>query len=187
MRRRRPFARRPRRPGPGPSGQRPAALQMLRRANRLMERGQYEQAYPLLKRLADGAARNGMPVRAANLYVRAARARLEMGSAPDALDLAQRVIQLLIGAGQAERLHALGPRLVQAFEERGHHEQAITLRAEITALLGSVSAAAAPTAPRATLPAQCPSCSGPVRADQVTWIDAQSAECAYCGSTIRAE
>jgi len=184
MRRRRPLARRPRRPGPG--GQRPAVMQMLRRANRLMESGQYEQAYPLLKRLADGAARHGMPVRAANLYVRAAHARLEMGSAPDALDLARRAIQLLIAAGQTERLHALGPRMVQAFEERRHHEQAITLRAEFAALLGSTQAAA-PTDPHAALPAQCPSCSGPVRADQVTWIDAQSAECAYCGSTIQAE
>ena len=49
---------------------------MLRRANRLMESGRYAQAYPLLKRLADGAARHGMPVRAANLTLRAARARL---------------------------------------------------------------------------------------------------------------
>ena len=186
MRRRRPLARHPLAPRPGLGERQPPALRMLRRANRLMESGQYEQAYPLLKRLADGAARHGMPVRAANLYVRAAHARLEMGSAPDALDLARRAIQLLVAAGQTERLHTLGPRMVQAFEERGHREQAVTLRAEIAALVGSAPAAAS-TAPRATLPAQCPSCSGPVHADQVTWIDAQSAECAYCGSTIRAE
>jgi tetratricopeptide (TPR) repeat protein len=186
MRRRRPFARRPLAQPPGLGAHRPAALQMLRRANRLMDAGQYEQAYPLLRRLADGAVRHGMPVRAANLYVRAAHARLEMGSAPDALDLAQRAIQLLVAAGQAERLRALGPRLVKALETRGHHDQAVALRAELMALLSSAPAAAA-VQPRAALPTHCPSCSAPVRSDEVTWIDAQSAECVYCGCTIRAE
>ena len=67
------------RPRPTPGGI-PPALRALRQAHRLMDAGQYAQAYPILKRLADGAVKRGRPGRAAALYVRAARARLEMGS-----------------------------------------------------------------------------------------------------------
>jgi hypothetical protein len=186
---RRPLGRRPLVRG-GPAGPREAALRMLRRANRLMETGQYEQAYPLLKRLADGAARHGMPVRAGNLYLQAARARLEMGNAQDAVELARRAIGLLHGAGYLDRIRALVPRVVEELERRGHHEQAVPLRAEVAALLGSVEPVPPPASPQArrgTLPARCPSCNAPARADEVAWIDQSSAECAYCGAAIRTE
>ena len=160
---------------------------MLRRANRLMETGQYEQAYPLIKQLAEGALRLGMPVRSANLYLQAARARLEMGSAQDAVDLARRAIRLLAEAGQADRLRRLLPRLVEELEKRGHYDEAVRLRAEVTALLGSVEEAPPPPAQRGRLPANCPSCNAPARADEVDWIDNNSAECGYCGSVIQAE
>jgi tetratricopeptide (TPR) repeat protein len=159
---------------------------MLQRANRLMQTGQYEQAYPLLKRLAEGAEQLGMPVRAANLYLQAARARLEMGGAPDAVDLARRAIQLLDRAGQVDRLRRLLPRLVQELERRGHHEEAVTLRAETMALVGSAKAVE-PPAQRGTLPPNCPSCNAPARADEVDWIDDNSAECVYCGSVIHTQ
>lgn len=34
------------------------------------------------------------------------------------------------------------------------------------------------------LPANCPRCGGPVRANEVRWIGMQSAACAYCGATL---
>jgi hypothetical protein len=181
--------RRPPRGGPRPR----AALEALRRANRLMEAGQYEQAFPIWKRLADGTARHGMPVRAANLYLQASRARLEMGSstgaaAADAAALARRAIHLLVNAGQGQRAGAMLSRIIQALENKGFHEEAVSLRAEVTALLGQVGAAQkAPAQARGTLPTRCPSCSGPVRSDEVSWVDDRTAECTYCGLPIRAE
>ena len=176
---RRPPARRRVGPAEGP-------MKMLRLAHRLMERGQHAQAYPLFRKLADGAARRGMPIRAANLYVQAGRARLEMGSAKDAAELARRAIHLLRGAGQVERVRALLPRMIAALENKGYRDEAVALRAEITALLGPADPT--PTASqRGNLPIRCPSCSGPVHPDQVTWVDDASAECAYCGSMIRTE
>lgn len=163
-------------------------FQALGRAHRLMESRQFAQAFPIFQRLADGAAERGMPVQAANLYLKAAHARLEMGGADEAAELAHRAIQLFADAGQEQRLRALLPQLTRALEEKGHHGQAVTLRAEMEALLGGLGPAlqAAP-AQRGTLPAKCPSCSGPVRADEVEWIDEHSAECAYCGSVIQAQ
>ncbi|HUT17799.1 MAG TPA: hypothetical protein VM366_01465 [Anaerolineae bacterium] len=171
---------RPRR-GPGH-----AALQMLRRAHHLMESGQFAQAYPLLRRLADVAVQRDMPVRAAHLYLRAAHARLEMGGPEDAFDLARRAIRLLLDAGQVARLGGLVPRMVEALEQKGYHPQAVALRAEARSLLG-LSAEQPPVPSPGRLPTRCPSCSAPVRADEVTWVAGRSAECAYCGTALRTE
>jgi hypothetical protein len=162
------------------------ALRVLRQANRLVEQGQYAQAYPIFRRLAEGADEQGMPIQAANLYLQAARARVEMGSADDAATLARRAIQLLVAAGRKERIGVLLPGLVERMHDKGYREQAVDLRAETAALLGAVQPATAPVL-RGMLPAKCPSCGAPARADEVTWIDDRSAECCYCGSVIQAE
>ena len=48
-----------------------------------------------------------------------------------------------------------------------------------------------PPAPAETvhpvLPARCGQCGALIRTDEIEWIDAQTAECAYCGSPIRPE
>ena len=162
------------------------ALRVLRQANRLFEQGQYAQAYPIFRRLAEGADEQGMPIQAANLYVQAARARVEMGSAADAVMLARRAIQLLVGAGRRERVSVLFPGLIERLEEKGYREQAVDLRAEVAALLGAVRPATSSVL-RGMLPPKCPSCGATARADEVTWIDDRSAECCYCGSVIQAE
>jgi hypothetical protein len=126
-----------------------------------------------------------MPVRAGYLYLQAARARLEKGDPRDALALAQHAIHLLAGVGRVER--ARGPLLgtIQALEDKGYRDQAITLRAQVSALLGG--SGLAPSVHRqGTLPTRCPSCNAPVRADEISWIDGRSAECVFCGGVIRA-
>jgi hypothetical protein len=37
------------------------------------------------------------------------------------------------------------------------------------------------------LPAKCPSCGGPIKAEEVGWTDHGSVDCSYCGSVVRAE
>lgn len=176
---------------------RQAALRALRRAHRLQETGQHAQAYPVLKQLADGAAQRGRPVQAAHLYLQAARARLEMAApgtdnaAWDGVALAQRAAQLLAGAGEVARIEALLSRLVQALEAGGYHKQAVALRAEGRALMGASAlrtfAAQTSAERQGTLPVRCPACNGPLCAKEAFWVDARSADCAYCGSNVRAE
>jgi hypothetical protein len=43
-----------------------------------------------------------------------------------------------------------------------------------------------PDPSRLILPTHCPSCGGPLRADEVQWLDSFNAECAFCGSPVRA-
>ena len=165
------------------------ARRALRRAHRQVETGQHAQAYPAFKRLADSAARDGMPVRAALLYAQAARARVEMAApgahnaAWDAVALGQRALRLLSGAGRTAQAHALLARMLELLESKRYYVQSVELRAEGTALLGARTKV---TLPQAALPFKCPGCNAPLRADEVEWIDAQSAACAYCGSIVQA-
>jgi len=38
---------------------------------------------------------------------------------------------------------------------------------------------------RRELPAKCSACGAPIRPDDVTWLDPQTAECPYCGSVLK--
>jgi hypothetical protein len=78
----------------------------------------------------------------------------------------------------------------------GHEAEATGLRAKLEARLdelglalpdvANIAASATPPAPGRELPAECRACLGPVRSDEVEWIDDSSATCAYCGSTLKA-
>ncbi len=163
------------------------ALHNLRQAHRLMEAGQFAQAFPMFKRLAEGAQERGMTARAAQLYWLAARARLEMGGAQDALDLARQSVLLFDQAGLIHLVRGLLPQLIRPLEAKGYTQQAVALRAEVESLLGGGSRQEPAAPSRSRLPDKCPSCGGPVHPAQVKWVDERSAECAFCGSVIRAE
>ena len=192
---RRPNQSRPGHPGrsdqPGRSGPAPVVLRALRRVHRQLASGQYAQAYPTLKRLAEDAAEAGMPVQAATLYAQAARARLEMAApgaqnaAWDAVELEQNALHLLYDAEQIARAQMLLAEMLRLLERKRYAEQAIELRAQGTALLGA--RIQRPPPPQAALPERCPACSAPLRADEVEWTGERRAECVYCGSAIRVE
>jgi tetratricopeptide (TPR) repeat protein len=186
--------RRPLRPG-GP-------LQLLGRAQRLLEEGRHQEAAPIFERLAEGAAGRGMWSRAGDLALQAARCYLEAGQVEPALKRGRQALHLYGRGGLIGKVQSILPKMVQALENKGYHEQAQALRAEVEARLAdrppelrAVSPGPAErwpsvfhhpkTTPR-ELPAQCPSCGAPVRSDEVTWVDQTSAECPYCGSVVKA-
>jgi hypothetical protein len=159
----------------------------LRRTHRQLAAGQYAQAYPTLKRLAERAARGGMPVQAGTLYAQAALARVQMAApgaqnaAWDAVELGQQMLELL-SAAQSARAQRLLAQVLQLLERKNYHEQAVELRAAGTALLGAK--VDRPPPPQATLPERCPACTAPLRADEVEWTSGQRAACAYCGAAV---
>ncbi|MDY7042422.1 MAG: hypothetical protein SVX38_16325 [Chloroflexota bacterium] len=188
--------RRPRRP-PRPGG----PLRLLGQAQRLFDEGQYQEAAPIFERLAEGAAGRGMWSRAGDLALQAGRCRLEAGQVDLALQRGKQALQLYGRGGLIGKIRSTLPRMVQALEDKGYHEQAQALRAEVEARLKNLppERRAAPPAPAGKwpafqrpgtasreLPAQCSSCGAPVRPDEATWLDQTSAECPYCGSVIKA-
>jgi len=166
---------------------RAAALRLLDRAHRLLREGQAAEAAPLFAELAQAAESHAMPERAAQLHLQTARALGRAGARSDLLAPALRAVALLAASGDLNLLGAAGPRFVQELHDQGYTAEADQVQRAVTAALGVAAApAAAPPVPAgpARLPATCPQCGGPVRSDEVEWIDEASAECAYCGSTL---
>ncbi len=191
-----PFLRR-RRPRPG---LRPRPRQMLERAHRLFDRGEFAEAAPIFDRLAEGAAERGMLNRAGDLYLQSARCHLEMGKAAAAVERGKHALRLFGRASLFGKIERLMPRMVEALQEKGYQAEAEALRQEVEARLAEVPPErrqppgarpagwppAARRMARRELPARCSACGGPVKPDDVTWLDPQTAECPYCGSVLKA-
>lgn len=174
-----------------PLGQ--GAQRQLMQANQLMLAGEAIQAALIFASISAFAHQNGMPARSANLSARAALAYLEANDVEQAKEFALKAVTQSLAADNVSQAVRIAQQVLTQMRARNLTQEADALKAQFDGLLSpygvTLSAgASAPSAPiRGKLPAQCPSCLGPVRPDAVEWIDDQTAECAFCGSILRAE
>lgn len=165
----------------------------LMHANQLILAGQAVEAALIFATIAAFAQQNGMPARSANLTARAALAYFEANDIPKGKEFALKAVQESVAAGNLQQAVRIAGQALSQLKARSLTQDADELRAQFDALLSpygitlAQTAAAQAPAPSRKLPAQCPSCLGPVRPDAVEWIDDQTAECAYCGSILHAE
>jgi len=179
---------------------RPRPRQILARASRLFDQGKFAEAAPIFDRLADGAAQRGMLNRAGDLYLQSARCHLEMGKAALAVERGEKALRLFGRAGRMGKIERFMPPMVEALQEKGYQAEAEALQQEVEARLAEVPPgrrpppgarpagwppAARPMARRGELPARCSACGAPIKPDDVTWLDPDSAECPYCGSVLK--
>jgi hypothetical protein len=182
--RRRPFgALRPLAPGP---------MRALANANQLFAAGQYAQAAEQFEMLAQAASASRLPF-APRLFFQAARANWRAGQIPRGMQLLRTGLGILLTAGALGRVRQIAGTAADELDELGHAPEAEEVRkflAGIPAPADSPLEASepAPAEPaRPVLPTNCEKCGARVRSDEIEWIDAQTAECAYCGSPIRPE
>ncbi len=162
----------------------------LRRANRLMEIGDFINASTLYENLARAARDRTRPRFAAMYFLQAAQGRLLAGQADAGLALAQEGLGILAEMGMWVRFRRHGRQAVAGFERQGQTKQAEQLSQWIEQRAGghpeasSQEPAGTPGQPRPRLPLKCPFCGATVNPDEVEWVDEGRAECAYCGSVI---
>jgi hypothetical protein len=170
-----------------------AALQSLEQANQLLIEGRPGQAAAIFTQLAETVEGRGNLRRAAHLQMQAARALVLVPDGEGAVQHAQKGLQLFLAAGLTGQASLGYGRIVAALRGRGLTTEADQLQRAMAPTLGAPAAATAPTPASVRLPAQCPQCSGPIRPDEVEWMQASSAagqpaaECPYCGSAIYPE
>jgi tetratricopeptide (TPR) repeat protein len=168
-----------------------AARGALVEAERLLQRGDYAKAAAAFDELALEAQRAGMPVRAGDLYLQAARCHVQAGAIERADEDALHALSFFLAAGRPQRVRRLLPRMLAVLEQHGRHQEAQELRQKAERLLGPLpirQTAAGPAGARLrSLPGKCPSCGAPLKPDQVNWLNSQSAECPFCGSMVRGE
>jgi hypothetical protein len=156
-----------------------------------MERADPAEAAAILEEKAQAAEEQGMLDKAGDLHLEAARCYLQLDDIDRADDHGLKALRLFIQAKRPAKVRRLVPRMMAVLHRKGYHDEAKKLRQEVEALLGAPPRGRAiPQGERAvqrgSLPPKCPSCGGPIRSDEINWIDPHSAECAYCGGIVKA-
>lgn len=152
-------------------------------AHALFAAGHYSAAAQWFETLAQNH-----PARAPFLLLQGGRAHLLAGSLPAGMSCLRRGLLLLSERGQIVHFQRAGRQAMQELLARGFEAQA----AEIQTILNAQMSALAdlPTQrndehQRPPLPSHCPSCGGPLRPDEVDWLDNFSVECPFCGSPVK--
>ena len=166
----------------------PKVPPMLRQAHALMESGRYAEAAEAFEKLARGAeTRNHQ--RTPQLYLRAGRAHIKAGHKPAGFAFVKKGLGLLWN--RPAQLSRLGNLTVTELNEVGMQAEAVELtewlKTALPAAPAGIKMGAAEPVKKPVLPTRCPECGGPLRADEVEWLDEVTAECTWCGNAIRAE
>ena len=164
----------------------PVALQ---HAHELMEGGNYAEAALAFEKLA-AAAEQRMGPRAPFLFMQAGRARILLKQIPAGMAHLRHGLEMFATSGRYAHLYRAGNRAVQELKARGLEKEASEIANLISNHIPAISESPTQRGPdpsRITLPTHCPSCGGPIRSDEVDWIDQFSAECPFCGSPVRAD
>jgi hypothetical protein len=154
----------------------------FRKVRWLIQKGHYARAGLILAQLARQAESLGRSRIAGELHCRAAYCLVEGGSEPAGLREAQSALRIYALPGFEPYYTQFFHHIVTKLQTYGLLNAIGTLRAEFGEVdpPPPVPAAARPL----RLPAACLQCNAPIRSTEITWIDATSAECAYCGAVI---
>ena len=163
-----------------------AQMATLVRANQWITNTQPGQAAPLYAALAVQMENSSHPRRAANLHARAAHAYADSQAEALALAHAQAALRLFIRWQMTARTPVFYANITRKLTNRGMPSAAAALQKEFGAAAVGMPAVQ-PAAQHGSLPTACPKCGAPLRSDEATWVDAQTAECDFCGALVKAE
>jgi hypothetical protein len=159
-----------------------------------MAEGQFTEAASIYERLCVEGEERGFVARAADFALQAARARFAAGDVDAALVHAEEGLHLLARGGRPGRIPRALSKMTDRLREKGYDIQADELMRKAERMLSEVGLSLEEVRRRAprvleergTLPAKCSGCAAPVVPDEVEWHDAQTAECLYCGTVLKA-
>jgi hypothetical protein len=163
-----------------------AQLQAMNQANQLVASGQPILAAPIFVQLASNMESSNHPRRAANLHAQAAHAFADGQDEQDALVQARRALSLFIQYQMVNRTPVFYANITRKLTNKGMKNSAEALAKEFGPAVRGIPMPAPAAAPRGSLPTSCPKCGAPLRASEANWIDKNTAECEYCGASIRA-
>lgn len=161
---------------------------VLQEANYAFDKGEYGLAAELFEKIAQTADARGGP-RAPLFYLQAGRARICAGQPSLGMPSLKRGLEILSQRKHFPQLQKAGLRLITELNEKGLKNESAEIEMWLKSiiLLEPDFETESSPAKRPILPTYCPSCGAGLRSDEVEWIDDLTAECAYCGSSVREE
>ena len=163
----------------------PSQLQALNQANQLVASGQPILAAPIFAQLAENMETSNHPRRAANLHAQAAHAYADGKDEQNALVQARRALSLFIQYQMVQRTPVFYSNITRKFTNKGMKTRPKPWQGNSARWWEACPRPAPVAAPRGSLPTNCPKCGAPLHPSEATWVDANTAECAYCGAAIR--
>ncbi len=160
----------------------------LQRANELMAIGNYPAAAVAFENLAHRAEEHGGP-RAPLFYIQAGHARILMGQVKVGVSHLKQGLNILVTDGRFQQFYRFGQRAVRELKARGLDKESQEIAVLISANMPAIAdlpTQQGPDPARVSLPTHCPACGGPLRSDEVDWVDHNTVECPFCGSPVRA-
>jgi hypothetical protein len=161
----------------------------LQHAHELMELGSYAEAATAFEALAQAAEGRSGP-RAPFLFMQAGRARILLKQNVLGMGHFRHGLELFAKSGRYHQLYRAGTNAVRELKARGLENEAREMASLIQANIPAISESPTQRGPdpaRVVLPSHCPFCGGPLRSDEVEWIDPATAECTFCGSPVQTE
>lgn len=163
---------------------------LLRKAHQMMANGNYAGAAEAFEQLGRAGEARQHP-KAGDMFLQGGRARLMASQIPAGMTDLKQGLTLLTSLGMTQRAAQVAQRAVAELNQRGLSAEAQEL-ATWSKSAGNPSSAgteamSSTSAKRPLLPTSCPECGGPIRADDVDWIDEATAECNWCGTALRGE
>jgi len=161
----------------------------LQHAHELMGLGNYTEAAAAFEQLAQ-AAEGRLGPRAPFLFMQAGSARLLLKQTSLGMGHFRHGLELFSKNGRYHQLYRAGAYAIRDLKARGLEKEAQEIASLVQFNIPAISESPTQRGPdpaRANLPSHCPFCGGPLRSDEVDWVDAATAECTFCGSPVRVE
>jgi hypothetical protein len=168
----------------GPAKQISPAEISLIKARRFLKNGRFAQAGMILSGLAREAEHLERRKVAAELHSRAAHCFVDGGAEQTGLSEAQAALRVFTNLRMEERRERFLMNITRKLELHRMTAAVGTLRVEF-GRAESLNAESFLPLPGLRLPTNCPQCGGPMRSDEVEWVDRTSAECNYCGGVVQ--
>lgn len=160
----------------------------LRHAQTLLSMGRFDEAGAAFEQLAQGAQMRELP-QDARLFLTAGHCRIQAGQIDLAMHDLKQGLEIMSGRGRLFNLMNAGRQSIKELSACGYPQEAQEIMQLLKSFVTGETTVESPVEqPAATgsLPAVCPSCGGTLRSSEVDWIDHVSAECSWCGATVKA-
>jgi hypothetical protein len=155
-----------------------------------MEKAEFDSAAAIFETLARKARDRGMLRQAPRLYLQAGKAHILAGHQNRGQVALQQGLDILAETERWPALDQAGQRVIDELESWGYDQIAEEFKTWLKENLPDdekVYQTPARALRRPALPLKCPTCGGPLRPDEVEWLDHVTAACPYCGGSVRAE
>ena len=156
----------------------------LVKARHLLKAGKYAQAGVILSGLAREAEYLERRQVAAELHSRAAHCFVDGGAEQAGLSEAQAALRVFTNMGLEERRERFMNNIIRKLEVHRMIAAVGSLRVEFGRAESQRAKSPDPLS-GLRLPPACPQCGGPLRREEVEWVDRYSAECNYCGGVVQ--